>query len=294
MNRSIRIGTLYLAVAFGLAVSVSAAAVPIQTKTALHEPPDWQDKIIPSSQLTVLELTRRLIPDIRGDPNKSDRMIANDLSGVRLLDGVEETGMELETESNDEHEITESDYFWIKDEGENYLVLLVMIDGEKVVIGLFKTSSEISLLDAVTIAQDMHVDVDREKLWQVRPGGQAFTVHCWHDNSSESFDAYIFISIVNRKLRAIADPGAFYGFSDYSAARERLCKTATSPRFQFVRSPGRGYYDLVVTVMTLKACHADSQEWSWKTGIVFRKSARRLWRWSPKMKQYRKVSTPRR
>ena len=294
MNQSIRIGTLCLAVAFGLAFSVVAAAVPIQTKTAQHEAPDWQDKIIPGSQLTVLELTRRLIPDIRSDPNKSNKMIANDMSGIRLLDGVEETGMELETEVTDEHEITETDYFWIKDEGENLLVLLATVDGEKIVIGLFKASPEISLLDAVTIAQDMHVDVDREKLWQVRSGGEAFSVHCWHDNSSESFDAYVFVSVVNRKLRAIADPGAFSGFTDYSPTRQRLCKTAATPKFQFVRSPGRGYFDLIVTEMTLKACHGDTQEWSWKTGIVYRKSVRRVWRWSPKMKQYQRASTPRR
>src|SRR4030095_7409089 len=294
MNPSIRIGTLWLAVAFGLAFSVFTAAIPIQSKIAIHETPDWQDKIIPSSQLTVLELTRRIIPDIRSDPNKSGRMIGNDLSGIRLLDGVEETGMELETESTDEHEITGTDYFWIMDEGENLLVLLVTVDEQKVVLGLFRVSSEISLLDAATIAQDMHVDVDREKLWQVRPAGQAFTVHCWHDNSSESFDAYVFVSIVNHKLRAIADPGAFSGFSDYSATRQRLCKTATTPKFQFVRAAGRGYFDLIVNEETLKACHGESQKWSWKTGIVYRKSARRLWRWRPKTKQNLKRTRARR
>jgi hypothetical protein len=293
MNQSIRIRTL-LAVVVGLSFSVVAAAVPMQTRTAVHEAPDWEDKIIPSSQLTVLELTRRLIPDIRSDPNKNGNMIANDLSGIRLLDGVEETGMELETESNDEHEINETDYFWIKHEAENLLVLLVTVDGQKIVIGLFKVSTDISLLDAVTIAQDMHVDVDREKLWQIRAGGQAFTVHCWHDNSSESFDAYVFVSIVNHKLRAIADAGSFSGFTEYSSARRRVCKTSATPKFQFVRTEGRAYYDLIVTEITLKACHGESQEWSWKTGIVYRKSARRLWRWSPQMKQYRRASTPRR
>jgi hypothetical protein len=294
MTRSIRIGTFCAAVVCGLTLSIYATALPFQTKTTAHEKPDWDDKIIPGSQLTVLELTRRIIPDIKSDPNKAERMIANDLSGIRLLDGVEETGMELDTESVDEHEIAETDYFWITDAGAKLLVLLFEVDGGKVGIGLFKISPEVSLLDAVTIAQDMHVNVDRDKVWEIRPGSQAFAVQCWHDNSSESFDAYTFISVVNRKLRAIANPGPYSGFAEYSAARQRLCKTSTTPKFQFVRSAAGGYFDLIVTEMALKVCHRESVEWSWKSGVVYRKSVRRLWRWSAKMKQYRKRSTAKR
>jgi len=290
MKRCRPIGTICSTVAFGLAFSAFAIAVPIQTRTTPHDSPDWEDKIIPGSQLTVLELTRRIIPDLNSDPNNAGNWIAKDFSGVRLLDGVEETGMELDTESDDQHQITETDYFWMEDAGEKHLVLFLNVDGEKAVIGLFKVSPEVSLLDAATIAQDMHTDVDREKLWEIRPKGQAFTVHCWHDNSSESFDSYIFVSIVNRKLRAIAYPWSFSGFVEYSAARRRLCKTAMTPRFQFARTATRGYFDLIVTETTLKACHGESEEWSWKTGLVYRKSVRRLWRWNPAKKQYRKAS----
>jgi hypothetical protein len=133
----------------------------------------------------------------------------------------------------------------------------------------------------------MHMDVDREKLWPIHSQHEAFAAHSWHDNSSESFDLYTFISIVDGKLRAIGTPGSFQGFTDYSSARQRVCKTAVSPRFRFVRSPQRQYFDLIVNAMTLKVCHRDSEKWNWNTGIVYKKLARHVWRWSAKTKQYR-------
>ena len=291
MKRSKRIGTFAGAAGCLLVLSICATALPVQkTKTTAREKPDWQDKIVPGSQLTVLDLTRRIIPDIKSDPVKADKITGRDLSGIRLLDGVEETSMELDPDSGDEREITEADYFWIQEGGERLLVLLLKVDVEGVVIGLFKVSAEVALLDAVTIAQDVHVDVDREKLWTIHSQHQAFSVQCWHDNSSESYDNYTFVSIVHGKLRAVAGPVVFEGFTIYSAARQRVCKTSTAPKFQFVRPQGPGYFDLAVTETTLKVCHRDSEEWSWKTGVVFQKSVRRLWRWSAKKKQYRRVA----
>ena len=272
-----------------LTLIICATALPVQTKTTGHQKPDWDSQIVPGSQITVLDLTRRLIPDAQRDNSKVDKITGSDLSGIRLLDGVEETGMELDPDSGDEYEITDPDYFWLKDRGEKLLVLLLRLEIEKLVIGLFKTSPSVDLLDAVTIAQDMHVDVDAEKLWQIHPQHQAFAAHSWHDNSSESFDGYTFISVVDGKLRAVADPASAYGFTEYSPARRRVCKTATSPEFRFVRSASGDYLDLMITETTLKVCHRDSEEWSWKTGIVSKRSLVRVWRWNPKYKQYRRA-----
>ena len=274
-----------------LALFICATASPVQSKIPAHQKPDWEDQIVPGSRLTVLDLTRRLIPDIKRASVTADKFTATDLSGVRLLDGVEATGMELDLDSDDEREINESDYFWLKYGGTRFLVLLLTVDGEKIVIGLFKISPAVSLLDVVTIAQDVHVDVNREKVWLIHPQHEAFAVHSWHDNSSESFDQYTFISVVGGKLRAIATPGSFQGFTEYSQARQRVCKTAMSPQFRFVRSPHRDYFDLIVKERTLKVCHRDSEKWSWNTGIVYTKSVRRLWQWSSKTRQYRRAST---
>lgn len=273
-----------------LALSACATALQLQSKGSAHQKPNWEDKIIPGSQLTVLDLTRRLIPDIKND-GAGDGISGTDLSGIRLLDGVEATGMELDPDSDDEREITESDCFWLRVAGNRFLVLLLTVDGEKLVIGLFKISPAVSLLDAVTIAQDLHVDVNRDKVWLIHPQHEAFAVHSWHDNSSESFDQYTFISVVDGKLRAIAAPASLQGFTDYSPARQRVCKTALSPQFRFVPSPHRVYFDLIVSEKTLKVCHRDSEKWSWNTGIVYTKSVRRLWQWSAKNKQYRRAST---
>jgi len=265
-------------------------ALAAQTKTPPHEEPDWEDTIVPGSRLTVLELARLIVPDIKSDPGKSDKITGRDLSGIRLVEGVQETGMELDPDSDDECEITDPDYFWMQDGGDRFLVLLLKVDAERPVIGLFKVSPAATLLDAVTIAQDMHVDVDSKKLWAIHSQRQAFSVHCWHDNSSESFDNYTFISIVDQKLRAVAGPIGSMGFTTYLPARQRLCKTATTPKFQFVQSAGRGYFDLIVTERTLKVCHRESEQWSWKTGVVYQKSVRRLWRWNGKKEQYRRAS----
>ncbi len=294
MNRSKRLGTLASTASCLLIVCLCAPAFPAQTKNPAHQKPDWNDKILPGSPLTVLELTRKIIPDIKTDPGKAEKVTASDLSGVRLLDGVEETGMELDPDAGAECEITDQDYILMKDGDDTFLVLFLGVDGTKVVTGLFKISPEVTLLDAVTIAQDMHADVEPEKVWTIHPRHQAFVVHCWHDNSSESFDQYTFISIVDRKLRAVADLGGFEGFVTYMPARQRLCKTAISPKFQFVQSSSPGYLDLIVNAMALKACHRDSEEWSWKTGVVYQKSVRQLWRWDARKKQYRKASTGRR
>jgi hypothetical protein len=284
-------GALGATVVWVLALFICATALPVQTKTTAHQNPDWDDRLIPVSQLTVLDLTRRLIPDVKRDSVKADKITGTDLSGIRLLDGVEATGMELDPESDDECEITESDYFWLKNGGDRLLVLLLKLDVEKLVIGLFRIAPAVTLLDAVTIAQDMHVDVDGEKLWSIHPQHQAFAAHSWHDNSSESFDLYTFVSVVDGKLRAVANPASFQGFTDYSSARQRVCKTAAVPEFRFVRSSQGEYFDLIVSETTLKVCHRDSEKWSWKTGIVYKKSVRRLWRWSAKNKQYRRAST---
>jgi hypothetical protein len=286
-----RIGALALTLGCILSLFISATAQPLQTKTPAHEEPEWEDKIVPGSQLTVLDLTRRLIPNVKRDSVKLDKITGTDLSGIRLLDGVEATGMELDPESDDECEITESDYFWLKDGGDRLLVLLLKLDVEKLVIGLFRVGPAVTLLDAVTIAQDVHVDVNREKLWSIHPQHEAFAAHSWHDNSSESFDLYTFVSVVDGKLRAVANPASFQGFTDYSPVRQRVCKTAAQPEFRFVRSPGSEYFDLIVSETTLKVCHRDSEKWSWKTGIVSKKTIRRLWRWSAKNKQYRRAST---
>lgn len=274
-----------------VALSLGAMALPVQTKTTkAHEKPDWGDRIIPGSQLTVLELARQIIPDIKSDPDKLNSFKARDLSAVRLLDGVIETGMELDLEPDGECEMGEPDYFWMKEGGQRLLLLLLQVDGAKsgVVLGLFKVSPEVGLLDAVTIAQDMHVSVDTESLWAIHSQHQAFVVESWHDNSSESYDTYTFVSIVAGKLRAIADSTPPYGFTEYSPARQRLCKTATTPKFQFVQSSGRKYYDLLIRETTLKVCHRESEEWSWKTGIVSQKVSRQLLRWNPRVKRYRK------
>ena len=197
--------------------------------------------------------------------------------------------MELDRDSGEQSEISEADYFWMQDGRDRRLVLLLKVNVESVVIGLFRIAPEVDLLDAVTIAQDMHVDVDVKKLWTIGPQRQAFAVQCWHDNSSESYDGYTFVSIVNHKLRAVAGQLVFSGFATYLPARRRVCKTATTPKFQFARAPGRAYFDLIVTDMILKVCHGESEQWSWKTGIVMQKSLRSVWRWNPKRRQYRRV-----
>lgn len=270
-------------------LSLGARALPVQTNRKAHEKPDWGDRIIPGSQLTVLELARRIIPDIKNDPNKLNSLKASDFSAVRLLDGVDETGMELDLEPNHECEMGEPDYFWMREGGQRLLVLLLEVDSAQsgVILGLFKVSPEVVLLDAVTIAQDMHVSVDTQTLWPIHSEHQAFVVESWHDNSSESYDTYTFVSILAGKLRAIADFTPAYGFTEF-APSQRLCKTATTPRFQFVQSSGKGYYDLLVHETTVKACHRESDEWSWKTGIVYRKVSRHLLRWNPRTRHYGK------
>ncbi len=287
------IGTLASTLAGVLVLSLPATPLPIQRKATSHEKPDWQAKIVPGSQITVLDLARRIVPDIKSNLD-NDQFKASDLSAVRLLDGVEETGMEIDLDSGEECDISAADYFWIKDVGAKLLVLLLKVDVERPIIGLFKVSPTVVLLDAVTIAQDTHVDVDTEKLWMIHSRRQAFAVQCWHDNSSESFDNYTFISIINRKLRAVAGPIVSTGFAAYLPARQRLCKTSMTPKFQFVRSPGGAYLDPIVTQTTLKVCHRESEEWSWKTGVVYQKSVQRVWRWNAKKRQYRRAWAPRR
>jgi hypothetical protein len=156
---------------------IGAAPLPVQTKTNTHEDPDWEDQIVPGSPLTVFDLTRRLIPDTKRDSDKADKIIGSDLSRIRTLDGVEATGMELDLNSNDECEITEPDYFWLKNGSDRLLVLLLTLDAEKLVIGLFKTSPTVALVDVVTIAQDVHVNIDRKKLWSIHPQHEAFAAH---------------------------------------------------------------------------------------------------------------------
>jgi len=292
MTRSKR---LIAAAAIGsvFALSIYTKALPVQSKTATREKPAWEDQIVPGSQLTVLDLARRIVPDIKSDSDTGSHVTGTDLSGIRLLDGVEETGMELDLESRDEIEITEPDYFWLNDGGAKRLVVLLTLEPEKLVIGLFETSPAIKLLDAATTTQDMHTTFDRGKLWQIHPQRQAFAAHFWHDNSSESFDQYIFVSVVNGKLRAIAVTGGFTGFTDYSPARRRVCKTAVSPEFRFAPSANRGYFDLIVTEVTLKVCHPESVNWSWKTGVVYRKPVRRVLLWNAKAKQYLSAATRR-
>jgi hypothetical protein len=294
MKRSTKTAAFVSALGCALTLSICATARPAQTPKPSHEKPDWADKIVPGSPLTILDLARKIMPDIKSDSGKADKIIARDLSAVRLVDGVEETGMELDPASTDEREISEPDFLWMKEGAEKLLVLPLKVDSEGAVIGLFKVSPQVSLLDAITIAQDMHVSVDLEKLWDIHAQHQAFSVQCWHDNSSESFDSYTFISIVDHKFRAIAGPVTYSGFSSYSASRQRLCKTAMTPKFQFVRSAGGAYFDLIAIETTIKACHRDSEEWSWKTGVVSQQSVRRVWRWNAKSRQYRKLSSSRR
>jgi hypothetical protein len=198
--------------------------------------------------------------------------------------------MELDLQSEDEREVTSADYLWLRERGERLLVLILTVDIERPVIALFKVAPQITLLDAVTMAQDAHVTVEAGRVWTIHPQHQAFAVQCWHDNSSESFDNYTFVSIVNHKLRAIAGPMLSEGFTEYSTKRRRVCKTSSTPTFKFVRSNGPGYYDLVVSEMTLKVCHPESEQWSWKTGVVSRKSLRSVMRWSVKKQQYRSPS----
>jgi hypothetical protein len=292
MPRSKRIANLASVAGCVVALSLCAIAHPVQAKKPRHEKPYWDDTIIPGSQITVLELTRRILPDIKNDSGNpdTDKMVASDLSGVRLLDGVEQTFMELDLTSGDKCEIKDTDYFWMNDGGNRLLVLLLHVDVERDIIGLFKVAPEVTLLDAVTMAQDVHVDVEMEKLWQIHSLHQAFSVQCWHDNSSESYDNYTFVSIVADKLRAVAGPLMFTAFKTYLPNRKRLCKTAESPAFRFTPSTRGGYYGLVVSEETLKVCHRESEEWSWKTGVVYRRTVRRQWRWSAKSKAYRRVA----
>jgi hypothetical protein len=263
-------------------------------RAAKYESPDWEDKIVPSSPLTVFEMARLILPDLKTNPEKSTEYIASDLKRIRLIGGVSETGMEIDTEGDEKHEISSPDYFWLKDGDRSLLVLVLTVDSIQSVIAVFKTTPAVTLLDAGTIAQDMHVSVEREKVYTIGPGHQAFTVVCWHDNSSESFDHFTFVSVVDQKLKAIAVPGAYTGFSTYSQARQRMCKQSTSPKFQFAPTQGNGYYDLIVSEWTIKACHRDNEEWSWKTGIVFQRTVKRTWRWDPRRKQYRMMAAAKR
>jgi len=268
--------------------ATSSTAQP--QKKQSHQEPEWGDSIIPGSQVTVLELAEKVIPDIKIDENKSYKVIGKNLSQVRLLDGVEETGMELDLESNDELEFTSADYLWMGERGEKLLVLILRVDIERPVIALFKVTPEIMVLDTVTMAQDVHVTVEVSKVWTIHPQHQAFVVQCWHDNSSESYDNYTFISVLNKKLRAIAGPIVSMGSTSYSSARRRVCKTSMTPTFKFNRSQGGGYFDLIETDETLKVCHRESEEWSWKTGIVSKRTARVTYRWVSRVRQYRKSS----
>src|SRR5258708_3174168 len=255
MNASRTNGNLVSIFGFLFVLSFGATTSAAQTgKKQAHKEAGWEDTIIPASPVTVLDLAEKVIPDINIDENKSYKVIGKDLSRIRLLDGVEETGMELDLGSDNEREFTGADYLWMRERGERLLVLILSVDIERPVIALFKIVPHITLLDAVTVAQDAHVTVAAESVWTIHPQHQAFMVQRWHDNSSESFDNYTFISIVSHKLRAIAGPILSSGFASYSATHRRLCKTSMTPTFLFVRSQG-GYFELIVNEATLKVCH---------------------------------------
>jgi hypothetical protein len=262
-------------------------------KELAHHEPGWDDTIIPGSPVTVLKLAQKVIPDLDIDEKRSLKIMGKDLSKVRLLDGVETTGMELDVDAKEEHEFTGADDLWIKDRNEKLLVLILSVDIERPVIALFKVAPQIKLLDSVTMAQDAHVTVDAKKVWTIHPQHQAFVVQCWHDNSSESYDSYTFISVSNKKLRAIAGPITSTGFTEYSSARRRVCKTSMTSTFKFNRSQRGGYFDLIETDETLKVCHRDSEEWSWKTGIVSKRTARVTYGWNSRVKRYRRSSARR-
>lgn len=271
-------------------IALSANGQTSHQKKTKHESPDWEDKIVPSSPLTVFEMAQLALPDLKTNPEKPTQYIASDLKRIRLIDGVSETGMELDPEGDEKHTISGPDFIWLKDGDRSLLVLVLTVDDSQSVMALFKASPTVALLDAATIAQDMHVSIEVDKVYTIHPGRQAFSVVCWHDNSSESYDHYTFISVVDQKLKAIAVPGAYSGFSTYSQARHRMCKQSTSPKFEFVPTPNQGYFDLIVSEWTIKACHPDSEEWSWKTGIVFQRTVKRSWHWDPRKKQYRITS----
>jgi hypothetical protein len=262
-------------------------------KQLAHQEAGWDDTIIPGSPVTVLELAQKVIPDLDIDEKKSLKIMGKDLSNVRLLDGVDETGMELDLDTQEEHEFTGADYLWMKDHSEKLLVLILSVDIERPVITLFKVGPQIKLLDSVTMAQDAHVTVDAKKVWTIHPQHQAFVVQCWHDNSSESYDSYTFVSVIRGRLRAIAGPITSTGFTQYSSARRRVCKTSTTSTFKFNRSQRGGYFDLIETDETMKVCHRESEEWSWKTGIVSKRTARVTYGWNSRVKQYRRSSAKR-
>ena len=65
-------------VGWSLALFISASAYTVQSKTPAQQKPDWEDRIVPGSPLTVLDLTRRLIPDVN-DVDGSDKITGADL-----------------------------------------------------------------------------------------------------------------------------------------------------------------------------------------------------------------------
>src|SRR6185369_14841420 len=146
-------------------LAVCAYGQTNQQKPPKYESPDWEDKIVSSSPLTVLEITRLVLPDLKTNPEKPTQYIASDLKRIRLIDGVSETGMEIDPDGDEKHEISSPDYLWLKDGDRSLLVLVLTIDDIQSVMALFKTSPAVALLDAATIAQDSHVSIEREKVY---------------------------------------------------------------------------------------------------------------------------------
>jgi hypothetical protein len=239
--------------------------------------------ILKGSQITYVDLFRKILPDLKNDSNVEARAIAHQSIPLRSLSG---DGDAVALESD----ITIGDFELrrISNEGNSLFVLRADLtaedanqstpyEGEASLIALFRLEPKLELLDAMDIKTDRFTGFwGKTPVLRLDSRNGAFVVYSTHWNAGESYNDISLLFVDRGRLRVITNQFL------YNTQGCGVTFTET-PLFQASPAAGRKYPNVVVSVKLQK--DADPENCSRRTPGYIR-YYRAIYQWNDAKGEY--------
>jgi hypothetical protein len=244
---------------------------------------DLSDSIWKGSQITYVDLFRKILPDLKNDSNVEDHAIAHKSIPLRSLSG-DGDAVALESDIK----ISDFEMRRIRSEGNSLLLLRADLsaedanqstpyEGEVTLIAVFRIEPKLELLDAIDIKTDRFSGFwGKTPVLRLNPLNDAFIVYSTHWNAGESYNDISVLFVDRGRLRVITNQFI------YNTQGCGVTFTET-PFFQASPAAGRKYPNLLVSVKLKK--DADPENCSRRTPGFIR-YYRALYQWNSVKAEY--------
>lgn len=238
----------------------------------------FDEKILPSSQVTYFQALKQLFPDLKDDDKGQATHVRDRRSEIK--------GANLWLDDSDEYDLSRSiRYLLIEEKDQTQLIVLFEDMG---FLALYGIKPRFKLLDFIDVRQDQHTSLfilQPYDVLPVRPGVWLFPISNWHDNSSQSYDSNLLFLTLDGKLRLAYDGPNFFGTRD--AEHDECSEMSGLAELQVLDTRHDEFSDVSLKLSRKHICEVEDE----KTGQTIKETTREkiysaILHWDPQKRKY--------